>query len=143
MLRRSPLRCKTCLRARKPLRRYRSRSRRQPRELDPGRLAWIRRQPCCAPTSPRCRRQSEPHHAGRKRGMSLKADDDTCIPLCRQHHRDIEAMAGPWRCMSGAEVRAWQDEQVAVCRAAYEGAREPWDLPADIEPQIQAQQEAP
>jgi hypothetical protein len=58
---------------------------------DPAYKAWIRTQPCVVCVAHalylflKRGRPSEAHHAG-QRGLSQKADDRTCIPLCWTHH---------------------------------------------------------
>ncbi len=57
-------------------------------------LLFIRSRPCCV-----CGDLAEPHHQKCKRivpckyrgGIGLKSADETCIPLCRLHHNEIEA----------------------------------------------------
>lgn len=81
---------------------------------DPSYVAAIHRLPCCATgdhDGP-----IEAHHAGR-RGMSQRAHDDTCVPLCRQHHRDYHAAAGPFRRLNREERRAWAIARIDETRA--------------------------
>jgi hypothetical protein len=85
-------------------------------------VAWIRHRQCCAPGAPRgCVGIVQAHHAGKNPGMRLKAHDETCIPLCAQHHCDIDSMSGPFRAMTGPELRDWQDQQIRQHRQAYRG----------------------
>jgi hypothetical protein len=50
----------------------------------------------------------EADHAGLDRGLSQKADDTTCIPLCRQHHRDRTESTGLFAALTKDERRAWR-----------------------------------
>ena len=51
---------------------------------DEGYLDYLRRQPCavCNDSAP-----SDPHHLD-SGVMGSKGDDWTCVPLCREHHRE-------------------------------------------------------
>jgi hypothetical protein len=74
---------------------------------DPAHLGYVRSQPCCAPGAPAgCYGAIEAHHAG-ERGLGLRAHDHTAVPLCRQHHRDWHAGAGPFRGWNQGQRRAW------------------------------------
>ena len=46
-------------------------------------LKFIRTLPCCV-----CGAAAEPHHAGRSY-KGLKSSDYSCVPLCRQDHREL------------------------------------------------------
>lgn len=82
---------------------------RQPRERDPGFLAFIRRQPCCAGPAG-CSGAIEAAHlrfasAARGKpltGMQTKPDDRYAVPLCVAHHR-----AGPDAQHSHGESAWW------------------------------------
>ena len=67
---------------RKPQRRARTSTRKGP-PRDEDYKAWIREQPCIA-----CKRQrlSEAAHTGEDGGMSQKASDYSCVPLCSDCH---------------------------------------------------------
>lgn len=128
LARRTPLRRKTWMRQGAPKHRHdddrgdstgrRSGYRERPRETE--RMLWIKTLPCCAPGPHECHRIIEAHHAGPKPGMGRKAPDDTCIPLCRQAHSQIDAFSGPFRDFDRARMRSWQDEQVANYQALWE-----------------------
>lgn len=70
---------------------------RQPRQLDPDYLAWIRTLPCCL-----CGDDVhvEAHHPrigsigdGKNyTGMNEKASDKWALPLCGRHHREAHSM---------------------------------------------------
>ena len=68
---------------RKPQRRAASSTRKGP-PRDEAYLAWIREMPCVA-----CRIEgrSEAAHTGTDGGMSQKASDYSCVPLCADCHR--------------------------------------------------------
>src|ERR1035437_5052624 len=68
--------------ARKPQRRAASSTRKGP-PRDPAYLAWIRTLPCIA-----CdiEGRSEAAHTGSDGGMSMKASDYSCVPLCSGCH---------------------------------------------------------
>jgi hypothetical protein len=123
------------VRERKPLRRT-SRLRakrwgirpRRPRRLDgpgsdPARLDWVRAQPCVLlrwrlwP----CEGRTEAHHAGRKPGVALKAGDETTVPLCRRHHRQVTDHTGPFAKQTREAMRVLQDEWIAETTARYLG----------------------
>lgn len=61
----------------------------QPRPREPYRcpvyLAYVRSQPCCSCGAPG---PSDPHHSG-LRGVGQKADDYSCVPLCRPCHERV------------------------------------------------------
>lgn len=113
-----PLKRKTPMRARKPMRQRRSRPRRSPQVHDSPYLAWLVRQPCCCPEL-HVHPGGDVHHprhsvVGGSLGAMLKADDDRGVPLSRQHHRDLHALAGPFRGWTGSQLRAWLDEQATI-----------------------------
>ena len=68
---------------------------RQPRERDPGFLAFLRRQPCAArhlggcdgPVEAAHIRMSSAKHGTRNAGMQQKPHDRHATPLCRHHHQ--------------------------------------------------------
>lgn len=62
---------------------------------DPQYMTWVRGLGCLfEATSYSCDGPIDAHHAGINKGMGRKADDDTCIPLCRKHHQDLECLTG-------------------------------------------------
>lgn len=87
---------------------------------DPAYVAWVRRQPCCAPGAPYgCQGAVEPHHDHQGRGLSQRAHDHTCVPLCHGHHRKMEDCAGLFKWVRDRR-RAWHDTEAAAHRARYE-----------------------
>jgi hypothetical protein len=120
--RRTPLR-----RSRKPIRQRRAKPRRDGRVRDTERMLWIKKLRCCAPQPHVCWNspdvepgQVECHHAGKKPGMGIKADDDTGIPLCSLAHRQCESYSGPFRGWTGEQMRGWHDQQIAETRALWD-----------------------
>jgi hypothetical protein len=79
---------------------------REPRERDPGFLAYLRRQPCEAAHLGGCSGPIEAAHirysdvaAGRNPGLGRKNHDRHCTPLCRAHHQHDQHL--------GAERAFW------------------------------------
>jgi hypothetical protein len=71
------------------------------------------------------------HHAG-VRGLGTKADDDTCVPMCLEHHGDWHDGRGPFARMTKAERAEWiaaaiveTRRQVEIIRGRSEGSV-PW-----------------
>lgn len=125
----------------------RSRTKYARRPRDMARMAWIKSQPCCMaqmeawrlrrehPDGDRllglwdgpltfagCRGAIEAHHAGR-RAKGQKAPDDTCIPMCRAHHRGddigITRYRGPFAGWPRGAVKAWELAMVDVYQRRY------------------------
>lgn len=104
------------------LRSRREKPRRDGRVHDPVYLAFVRTLPCCVDGSPHAGR-IDPHHAG-EHPAGRKADDDTAIPMCRQHHDQWDApmwssSSNPFREWGHDQRRRWQDDQIAETRAAW------------------------
>lgn len=76
---------------------------------------------CCAGRffgrTSECSGRIDPHHAGRRPGMGLKAPDDTAIPLCRWHHRALERLFGPFHGWERDQLWTWREERIAETRA--------------------------
>lgn len=90
-------------------------------KLDPDFVAWVRTQRCRLFMNDPCepRMGVDPHHAGKKRGMGMKADDGTCIPLCRKHHRAWHDLALPFRSMTRDQRRSWSQYQIGWTQGAF------------------------
>ena len=106
-----------------PLKRKRSKPRRSERQRDFVFLAWVHTQECRvarqAASAFDCDGPIEADHAG-KRPMGRKADDDTCIPLCRGHHVGRHAVRGMWfEGFTRAEMRQWLDDAIAETREDF------------------------
>lgn len=136
-MKRSPLKRGQPLK-RSPMRRGKGRGRYARRERDLERMRWIRTQPCAlvaathgylpvavdmwlgAPPD-RCSGAVEAHHAG-EHGMGHKASDDTCISMCRHHHRMITGEPGGRGCFDGwppGSVKHWELAAVAHYQRCY------------------------
>ena len=79
-------------RLRRPIPKVRRKPRRGPERNKNYRL-WCRRQRCAicvlVKVFPNMRR-AEPAHTARN-GMASKGPDSSCVPLCREHHRQYDA----------------------------------------------------
>lgn len=95
-------------------------------------LAAIRKCPCCA-----CLKfgRSDPHHlkslqAGEERAFGRRATDRWAVPLCREHHDQIEA-AGSRREVS--VFKEWNiDDPHALAEALWNAPRDPAAMTAII-----------
>lgn len=73
----------------------------------------------------RCGGAVEAHHAG-ERARDRKAPDDTCIPLCYEHHRGERCgitSPRPGSLFSGwppHAIKAWELAMVAIYQARYQ-----------------------
>jgi hypothetical protein len=118
-VKRTHLKRKTSLKRQRPVvPRAKTKYRARPRDLEY--MAWVRRQPCCAafpgrvqadPPVRDCYGPIEADHAG-LRSVGRKADDRTCIPLCRHHHRCRGSFSGVFRTWTKAQMRVWLDAMV-------------------------------
>jgi hypothetical protein len=142
MTRRKPLRSKSQLRARKPLRRTtrfmrgNRKTKYARRERDFAFMGWVKTRPCIAialppflfighparaalyKTTP-CEGCIEADHAG-ARGIGQKAADDTCIPLCSSHHSQRTNHTGVFWQLNQQELRAWRAQAIERTQAAWE-----------------------
>ncbi|HEY3499642.1 MAG TPA: hypothetical protein VGK73_33355 [Polyangiaceae bacterium] len=100
-------------------------------------LAWLRKQPCamtgqaapshphhstCAPTYAPGER--EPKQLPGRRGKSQKSADYYAFSLSIKAHRQFHDGTGPFAGWSNEERDAWQNEQSARYRAAYDRENE-------------------
>ncbi len=82
----------------------------------------VKKLPCCVRHAPHdllsknlitpCSGRVEADHAGRH-GLGQKADDRTCIPMCRAHHRERTDYRGTFRGFDANDMRrfcAWAIE---------------------------------
>lgn len=122
-MRRSRLRARKSLRRRKRVNPRRATPRRSHAVKDESFKAAVRLLPCCARYMGPCRGHVDPHHAGDDRGLGQKASDDTCIPMCRKHHTEIEDVTGAFKGWIKEMLRSWQDEKIAATRATVGEAR--------------------
>lgn len=103
------------------------------RERDFEFMGFVRRQPCIVavlPPDPNritpCGGYTEADHLG-ARPVGRKAEDRTCAPLCRDHHRQRTDHSGAFRNLVQAELREWRTkalELVALAWAASSAAGE-------------------
>lgn len=124
------------LKRRIPLRPRRSRRAAKQTQVDSAYLAAVRLLPCCAPSSLAMALVLEfrgtteaidhlgpvhAHHAGRKPGTALKAQDNTAIPLCNKHHRAWHDTNGVFRGWTKAQRRYWADAAIQDTRRLITG----------------------
>lgn len=89
-------------------------------DAEPDRLAFIRTLPCCAPgCDGTCGPVEAHHHCLLGAGVGRKAPDSAAMPLGRDHHRALHERRGPFAGMTREQLRAWQDEQIAIHRERY------------------------
>ena len=69
-------------------------------------MLYVKTLPCVASIIGRCDGVIEADHAGR-RGISQKAHDNTCIPLCTKHHRERDAFTGDFKAFDHDRMRGW------------------------------------
>lgn len=81
-------------------------------------MAFVKQGPCIAAGMSPCEGEIEADHAGR-RGLGMKASDDTCIGLCTLHHRQRTDFSGPFRSWDQAQMRAWLEAAIAETRQRY------------------------
>jgi uncharacterized Zn finger protein (UPF0148 family) len=88
------------------------------------RLAWLRTLPCCAPGHENCPGPVGVHHDTQHRAKGKKSPHSRGMPMCTDSHVfGFHANAGPFKGWKKAQLRAWQDEQVAKYQALWD-ARE-------------------
>ena len=98
---------------RRPLPPRRAEARRSERVADRAYMGAVHRLPCCARHLSLCSGPIEADHAG-IRPLGRKADDATCISLCRLHHRQRHDFGGPFLLWDRHIMRQWLDEQIAA-----------------------------
>lgn len=98
-------------------------------------MLWVKTLACCAGAlwietgegddvrrtseADRCAGAVQAHHAGTNRGMSQKAEDRTCIPLCVLHHTEWHGAAGPFRPWDRERRRAWALQMIGQTQARH------------------------
>jgi hypothetical protein len=110
--RRTPIRRKAWMKRGKVKSAYRRRTR------DFSFMQWARRQPCVARPLSMCEGRVQADHAG-KRGLGQKCPDHECIPLCRTHHMQRTAFAGPFKDWDQAKMREWLERQMISTSHEY------------------------
>lgn len=116
---------RTRLMRRSPMRRSNRTSRYATRERDSAFMLFVKQQLCSVeqdwpgilPPTP-CEGAIEADHMG-DRGLSHKAADDTCAPMCTQHHRERTDHTGSFKLLTKAEVRAWRARQILRTQTNY------------------------
>jgi hypothetical protein len=106
------------------------------RERDVERMRWTKRQPCIVRSMPpvhavelggfwdsdhvvtMCSGPVEADHMG-ERGLGQKADDNTCVPMCRGHHRERTDHSGTFRPLTRDELRAWRARAIEITQAKF------------------------
>ena len=88
--------------------------RRSGRVRDDEYLAVVRTMRCyvCQRVGP-----SDPDHMG-PHPLGRKADDDTCVPMCRLHHQERTDVTGVFRGFDRAAMSSWCDDAIADTRAS-------------------------
>lgn len=87
-------------------------------------VAWIKGQPCAAAgMGDACSGAIEAHHAGRK-GLSQRAHDRTCVPLCVRHHRAWHDLRPPFLGMDRYARRDWADRMIGRHQEAHAQLRQ-------------------
>ncbi len=88
-------------------------------------MVWVKTLPCVAgdleggEERSRCSGPVEAHHAG-TRGMSQKAEDRTCIPLCAYHHRGCwHGASGVFKSWDREARRAWAVRMICQTQAKH------------------------
>lgn len=109
-MKRSPLRRKTPLVRRKPMRRGRRRNSYARRERFVPYMLFVRSLPCAVWSSEldlySCEGSIQADHAG-PRPFGRKCSDHETIPLCEYHHRCRAGISGPFEGWGREGMRAW------------------------------------
>lgn len=123
--RRTELKRGKSLRRKTWMRQRRATPRRSERVYDAERRRWARRQPCAVRIDPpdpnrltTCSGRVEADHMG-DRAAGRKASDDTCVGLCRQHHRERTDHSGAFFELDKEQLRAWRERAIARTQADW------------------------
>ena len=94
---------------------------------DQAHLARVRLLPCCAHGLPGhvCGGRVVAHHAGRH-GIGIKSPHIETIPICWDGHRNLHEHTECFAPFSKAEMRSWEDGQVAVTQRTLGVATDPF-----------------
>lgn len=65
-----------------------------------------------------CHGVIEADHMG-PRGISQKADDRTCAPMCHGHHGERTDHTGSFKYLKQADLRGWRDRAMARTQALW------------------------
>lgn len=116
-MKRTPLKRRTALVTRKAIKRTaiaRRATRPKPGQ-DKEYLARVRLMPCVGARLSSCEGHGvDPHHAGRRPGVAMKAPDASAIPMCRHHHDRFHDAQYPFKDWNKERRREWQDEQIRL-----------------------------
>lgn len=88
----------------------------------PDYVSWVKLQPCMAALAGGCGGAVEAHHAG-DRGLSQKAHDETCIPLCTHHHRAWHDGGPPFSGSTQTFRTMWRNLAIGHTRLRWEAGR--------------------
>lgn len=92
------------------------------RKRNPDYMARVRELPCLLSALGDCQGRVEADHTG-PRGLSRKADDETCIPLCSLHHHQRTNFTGVFRSFDKDVMRLWCAWAAATTRKTLGVAR--------------------
>lgn len=125
LARRKPLRRKTPLRSFSRTKKYAT------RERDKDYMAFVHWCKCALlDATGVCQGPLEADHAGKKTAAFHKADDTTCIPLCRRHHRARTDIRGFFKGWGANQMRVWLNEKIRFYRNLYKNLTQmnqtPW-----------------
>lgn len=109
------------LKRKTPLKRTRKPARRIA-TMDTEYILRVKQLPCAASVIPGhiCSGAIEAHHAGERPGVSMKAADSTCVPLCSLAHAQWHGATGWCKGWDRASRRWWADVAIAQTQAALE-----------------------
>lgn len=101
----------------------RAEPRRQFRNEDPNRLAFLRTDVCGVAlvigTVAQCSGPLDPEHERLGVGMGQKADDSRTWTCCRTHHIQIHNLTGYFRGFDRDRIRTFRDERIKVSSIRY------------------------
>jgi hypothetical protein len=80
---------------------------------------FVKLQPCLLRELGDCEGAIQADHAGLDRGLSQKADDRTCIPMCDKHHRDRTESRGFFFAMTPEQRVDWRLQKIMQMQARY------------------------
>jgi hypothetical protein len=96
---------------------------------DPEYITWVRQQACLARLLPGyaepCVGAVQAHHAGKK-GVGMRAHDDTAIPLCLRHHQNWHDANGVFKGWGKSQRSEWAESQIEAVRRRFDKPRPDW-----------------
>jgi hypothetical protein len=119
-MKRSELKRRTWITRRAPIRRGRRRSKYSKRKRDIPYIQFVKTLLCSVveewpnyPAKPTpCRGATEADHMG-DRGITRKADDRTCAPMCTGHHGERHSHTGTFKYCTKEQLRGWKRRAIA------------------------------